>query len=188
MWQNRGVNVRRTPLEGPLVVEPSVHPDERGAFWERYRRARYAEHGIDADFGQDNASFSRAGVVRGLHFQSPNPQAKLVEAVVGEILDVVVDLRRGSPTFGRWHGERLSADSRRQLWVPVGFAHGFQVLSPEGALVAYKVAGPYDPSAERTLLWDDPDLGIDWPRQSAVLSPKDRAGTRLRDLPDEAFF
>ena len=182
------MNVRRTPLEGVLVIEPTIFPDSRGYFLERFRRSRYAEHGIEGDFVQDNASFSAMGVIRGMHFQNPDAQSKLVEALTGAIFDVVVDLRKGSPTFGRWHGVTLTGESRNQLWVPAGFAHGFQVLSPEGALVAYKVSGAYSPQAERCLLWDDPEVGIAWPLPEGEISPKDAAGKRLRDLPAETLL
>lgn len=182
------MNIRRTPLDGVLLVEPTIYADSRGYFLERFRRSRYAEHGIEGDFLQDNASFSKHGVVRGLHFQNPDPQSKLVEALTGAIFDVAVDLRRDSPTFGRWHGETLTSEKRNQLWVPAGFAHGFQVLSPEGALVGYKVSGAYNPQAEHCLSWDDPDVGIAWPLPEGEISPKDAAGKRLRDLPAKALW
>ena len=170
-----------TPLPGMLVLEPRVFEDDRGHFFEVWNRRRYEDVGIHGEFVQDNVSRSRRGVLRGLHFQNPTPQGKLVQALEGEVWDVGVDLRPDSPTFGRSFGCTVSAANRRQLWIPPGFAHGFLVLSDE-ALVAYKCTAYYDPAAERTLLWNDPDLAIDWPAEPAIISAKDRAGARLKEL------
>ena len=176
------MTVHETSLPGVRVVEPRVFGDARGFFLERYHAARYAEAGIDADFVQDNHSRSRRGTLRGLHFQRRHPQGKLVEAARGRIWDVVVDLRPGSPTFGRWEGVELSDETHRQLWVPPGFAHGFCVLSDE-ADVLYKCTGVYRPDDEGGVRWDDPGLGIDWPLDDApLLSDKDRALPTLAEI------
>jgi len=172
------MNVTPTGLEGLLIVSPVVRQDERGYFLETWTHSRYAAHGMPMDMGQDNLSWSRRGVLRGLHYQFPRAQAKLVSVAVGEIFDVAVDIRVGSPTFGRWRGVWLSAENHRQLYVPEGFAHGFCVLS-EGALVSYKCSREYDPAGEGAILWSDPDLGIDWPIAAPLLSPKDAAALPL---------
>jgi len=181
------MNVVPCELEGVLLVEPRVYGDARGYFLETWHERRYREAGIPGPFVQDNLSFSRRGAVRGLHFQNPSAQAKLVYVLEGEVFDVAVDLRRRSPTFGRWFGIRLSAENKRQLYIPVGFAHGFAVLS-ETALFAYKCTEFYAPEHEATLLWNDPDLAIPWPVEQPVLSEKDQRGRRLRDLPPEKLF
>jgi dTDP-4-dehydrorhamnose 3,5-epimerase len=171
------VRVRPTELAGVLLLEPEVFRDERGFFVETYSAARFATLGLPTNFVQDNHSRSRQGVLRGLHYQIHHPQGKLVRVVRGEIFDVTVDLRRGSPTFGRWAGVHLSDANQRQLWVPPGFAHGFYTLS-ELADMIYKVTEIYDPLSERTLLWNDPHLGIKWPLvdgRPPLLSPKDAA-------------
>ena len=176
---------RPTALAGVLLVEPEVHGDARGHFFEAFnRRALEAAAGRAVDFVQDNQSLSARGVLRGLHYQLPHPQGKLVRALRGEIFDVAVDLRRGSPTFGRWAGERLSGANRRQLWIPEGFAHGFLVLSDE-AEVLYKVTGYWHAEAERCIRWDDPDLAVAWPLagEAPRLSGKDAAGQRLAEAP-----
>jgi dTDP-4-dehydrorhamnose 3,5-epimerase len=170
-----------TSLAGVLVIEPAVFGDARGAFFESWnRRAFSAIVGRDVDFVQDNHSISGRGVLRGLHYQlDPRAQGKLVRVVAGEVFDVAVDLRRSSPTFGRWTGERLSASNRRMMWIPEGFAHGFLVLS-ETAEFLYKTSDYYAPDQERTLLWNDPAVGVEWPLKGApVLKPKDAAGTPL---------
>ena len=172
---------RPTAIADVVLLVPAVFEDERGYFMETYRADRFREAGIDHPFVQDNHSRSIRGTLRGLHYQLTLPQGKLVRAVTGEIFDVAVDLRRGSATFGRWVGERLSAESRRQLWIPPGFAHGFYVTS-ERADVIYKVTDFYSPDAERTLLWNDPAVGIDWPLvdgAAPVLSEKDARGKPL---------
>jgi dTDP-4-dehydrorhamnose 3,5-epimerase len=175
------VRVIETALPGVLIVEPTVHRDERGFFMETYHARRYAEHGIDAAFVQDNHSRSARGTLRGLHWQEEMPQAKLVRAVAGEIYDVAVDIRPDSPTFGRWVGTTLSAENFWQMYVPIGFAHGFCVLS-EVAEVEYKCTAFYEPECERGLLWNDPDVGIAWPIDNPVLSERDKRHPRLRDL------
>jgi dTDP-4-dehydrorhamnose 3,5-epimerase len=182
------MNVIETALPGVLIVEPRIAGDERGFFMESFQQRRYAEAGIQGSFVQDNVSFSRYGVLRGLHFQHPHAQGKLVQALAGEVFDVAVDIRRGSPSFGRWFGVALTAENARQLWVPPGFAHGFCVTS-ETALVAYKCTDYYDASAEHSLVWDDPAIGIEWPVRRPLLSEKDAEAARLSDtkrlrLPD----
>jgi dTDP-4-dehydrorhamnose 3,5-epimerase len=175
------VLIRPTALPEILLVEPKVHPDERGFFMESFNRAAFAKAvGRDVEFVQDNHSLSVKGVLRGLHFQlPPNAQGKLIRAVVGEIFDVAVDIRRGSPTFGRWVGERLSAENRRQLWIPAGFAHGFLTLS-DTAEVLYKASAYYAPASERSLAWNDPAVAIEWPgERPPILSAKDAAAPAL---------
>jgi dTDP-4-dehydrorhamnose 3,5-epimerase len=171
------------PAEIPdiVIVEPKVFGDERGFFMETYREELFAQAGIRARFVQDNHSGSRQGVLRGLHYQIKQPQGKLVRVIVGEVFDVAVDLRRSSPTFGRWLGVHLSAQNRRQVWVPPGFAHGFYVLS-DWAELFYKTTDYYAPQWERTLLWNDPSVGIDWPLLPGMppaLSQKDLHGSTL---------
>jgi dTDP-4-dehydrorhamnose 3,5-epimerase len=178
------MNVIETPIPGVLIIEPKVFGDERGFFLETWNQARYREAGIAETFVQDNLSFSRRGVLRGLHFQNPHPQGKLVHVLQGEVFDVAVDIRIGSPTFGQAVAEVLSADNKRQLYVPPGFAHGFCVTS-DTALFAYKCTDLYHPESEGSILWNDPDLGIAWPVTEPELSAKDRAGTHLADLPRE---
>jgi dTDP-4-dehydrorhamnose 3,5-epimerase len=176
------VKLARTELPGVLLLEPAVAGDARGSFMETYRAERYRELGLSDLSAQDNLSHSRRGVLRGLHLQNPHAQAKLCQVLVGEIYDVVVDLRRGSPAFGRWQGFRLSADQPQQLYVPEGVAHGFCVVSEE-ALFYYKCSERYEPSAELVLRWDDPELAIDWPVAEPLLSARDAAGALLRELP-----
>lgn len=166
------------------IIEPEVFEDERGFFLEIWRHERYAAAGIDLPFVQDNHSRSAPGVLRGLHFQHPEPQAKLVHVIRGEILDVIVDVRIGSPRFGRWASVRLSAGDPRQVFVPEGFAHGFAALG-DGADVLYKCSAPYRPEHERVLAWNDPALGIEWSLDDPVLSPRDADGRRLAELRDE---
>ncbi len=172
-----------TALPDVILVEPTVHGDARGFFLESYHREKYRQGGISVTFVQDNHSKSRRGTLRGLHAQRGRPQGKLVRAVEGEIFDVAVDVRRGSPTFGHWVGEVLSAESFRQLYVPPGFVHGFCVLS-DAAQVEYKCTDFYDPSDELGVLWNDPDIAVDWPISDPLLSEKDRAAPRLRDVDD----
>jgi dTDP-4-dehydrorhamnose 3,5-epimerase len=176
------VNVVKTELPGVLLLEPKRFGDDRGFFMEMFHAKRYAELGITGPFVQDNFSRSAKGILRGLHFQEPNAQGKLVQVVAGAVYDVAVDVRRGSPTFGKFVGVELSADNRRQLWVPAGFAHGFCVLS-ESADFHYKCTDFYSPTTERGIAWNDPDLGIPWPVSSPLLSPKDAAAPRLKDAP-----
>lgn len=165
-----------------LLVEPQVFGDARGFFLETYSARRYAAAGIPPAFVQDNVSRSRRGVLRGLHYQEPDAQGKLVSALEGAVWDVAVDVRVGSPTFGRWAGAELSAANKQQLWVPPGFAHGFVVLSDE-ALFAYKCTAYYRPEYERVVRWDDPAIGIAWPEMGArTLSPKDAGAPTLAEL------
>ncbi|MEW6611395.1 MAG: dTDP-4-dehydrorhamnose 3,5-epimerase [Pseudomonadota bacterium] len=172
-----------TAIPDVILVQPDVFGDHRGFFMETWHARKFAEGGIDAAFVQDNHSRSAQGILRGLHYQVRQPQGKLVRVVAGEVFDVAVDLRRGSPTFGHWVGELLSADNKHQLWVPPGFAHGFYVTS-DTAEVVYKCSDFYAPEHERSLRWDDPDLNIDWPLvngQPPVLSAKDAAGALLKE-------
>jgi dTDP-4-dehydrorhamnose 3,5-epimerase len=170
-----------TSLPGVLIVEPRVFGDERGFFLESHNERAFAELGIEARFVQDNHSSSRRNVLRGLHYQIQQPQGKLVRAIEGEILDVAVDVRRSSPTFGGREAVLLSSENKRMLWIPPGFAHGFYVLS-EKAQVLYKATDYYAPEHERTLVWNDPDLKIDWKvNGEPIVSTKDRRGSLLRD-------
>lgn len=170
-----------TQLDGLVLIEPDLHGDARGFFLETYEQDRYRSLGIDIAFVQDNHSRSRHGTLRGLHFQTDPGQAKLVRCARGAIRDVVVDIRPGSPTFGRHDAFELDDVLHRQLFVPVGFAHGFVVLSDE-ADVTYKVSSPYDPSTEAGIAWDDPALGIDWGVAQPTISSRDRSNPRLEDL------
>ena len=170
-----------TSLPGVVILEPRVFSDERGFFLESYNERALAELGIQERFVQDNHSSSWRNVVRGLHYQIKQPQGKLVRAVEGEILDVAVDLRRSSPTFGGWESVRLSGENKRMLWIPARFAHGFRVIS-EKAQVLYKATDYYAPEHERTLAWNDPDLKIEWDVEGEpVVSAKDRRGVAFRD-------
>jgi dTDP-4-dehydrorhamnose 3,5-epimerase len=175
------VRVIPTTLPGVLIIESQVHYDERGFFLETYHAQKYAALGIADTFVQDNHSKSVQGAVRGLHLQVGRPQAKLVRVIEGEIYDVAVDVRRGSPTFGRWTAVSLSAENFRQCFVPAGFAHGFAVLSPT-AQVEYKCTDVYDPKSEAGILWNDPDLAISWPVERPVVSDRDRRNPRLADV------
>lgn len=163
------------------LFEPDIMEDTRGFFMETFQAERYREAGVAGTFIQDNLSRSSKGVLRGLHFQYPNPQGKLVSVLEGEVFDVAVDLRQGSPDFGRWAGVLLSGYNRRQLWVPEGFAHGFCVVSPT-ALLSYKCTAYYSPCNEHTLRWDDPMIGVQWPQTAVTLSAKDRVGVLLADM------
>jgi dTDP-4-dehydrorhamnose 3,5-epimerase len=168
-------------LPDVLLLEPRVFGDSRGFFFESWNERQFERAGLRARFVQDNHSRSGKGVLRGLHYQTRQPQGKLIRVVAGEIFDVTVDIRRSSPAFSRWEGVRLSAESHQLLWVPIGFAHGFCVLS-EFAEVLYKATDFYAPEHERCILWNDPQLRIDWPLTGApTLSAKDAAGVRLRD-------
>ncbi len=176
------MNFLPTALPEVIIVEPRLFGDDRGFFMETYHRAKFHAGGITADFVQDNHSGSRGGILRGLHYQIRQAQGKLVRVVVGKVFDVAVDIRRSSPTFGRWVGAELSADNKRQLWIPEGFAHGFYVLS-EWAEVVYKATNLYAPEWDRSIRWDDPDIGINWPLvdgQPPLLSQKDAAAPFLR--------
>ena len=166
-----------------LIITPQVYGDERGYFMETYRLELFTKAGIPYTFVQDNHSRSKCGTLRGLHYQINQPQGKLIRAVLGEVYDVAVDMRRKSPTFGKWVGMVLSASNRLQLWVPPGFAHGFYVLS-EWAEIVYKATDYYAPEWERTLHWNDPEVAISWPilkDQELLVSPKDRIGKLLKE-------
>ena len=176
------MKVEATAIPGVIIIEPRAFPDERGVFFETWSQARYAHAGVLEAFVQDNLSRSFRGVLRGLHYQHPNAQGKLLSVLEGEIFDVALDIRRGSPTFRQWVGTTLSAENRRQLYVPAGFAHGFQVLSAN-ATVLYKCTEYYDPTAELSVCWSDDELAIPWPLPP-ILSDKDRDAPRLRDIPD----
>ena len=183
------MQVPELDIPGVMLVEPDVFRDDRGFLFESYNKAKLAAQGIADDFVQDNQSWSaKRGTVRGLHFQAPpHAQGKLVRTLGGSVIDVAVDIRTGSPTYGRHVAVELSAANKRQLWVPPGFAHGFCTLEDD-CTVAYKLTAPHALAAERGLLWNDPELAIAWPvaTEDAVLSPKDRDAPRLRDL--EAYF
>ncbi len=177
--------MRVIPVDLPeiVLIEPRIFEDRRGYFLETYQAQRYSDHGIDANFVQDNLSFSHRGVVRGLHYQLQKPQGKLVMVLQGEVIDLVVDIRLGSPNFGKWSKNTLSADNHRQLYVPPGFAHGFMVTS-ETATVLYKVTDYYNPGDEYGIIWHDVNLGLDWPLAEAILSDKDEKFPRLKDVPE----
>lgn len=177
------MNVVECAIPGPLIIEPKVFGDDRGFFMESWNTATFRAAGLDFHFVQDNHSRSSRGVLRGMHFQNPEPQGKLVRVVSGAVFDVVVDLRRSSPHFGRWVGVELSAANKRMFWVPEGFAHGFLTLA-DGTDFLYKCTSRYAPEHEQSLAWDDPDVGIVWPLGDIVpqLSAKDAAGTRLADV------
>ena len=176
------LRVSPTAIPEVLAIDPVVFGDPRGYFLEVWQQERYASVGLPREFVQDNVSRSAGGILRGLHLQHPFGQGKLVHVLEGEIFDVAVDVRIGSPTFGRWVGEVLSGDNHRQLYVPPGFAHGFCVTSPH-ALVSYKVTELYHPETELTIAWNDPALGIQWPVSTPSLSAKDASAPRLHDLP-----
>lgn len=179
--------VPSTILPGVIVIEPDIHQDGRGFFLETYHAERYREHGITGPFVQDNHSRSIGGTLRGLHMQLRRPQGKLIRVIEGEIFDVAVDVRRGSPTFGRWDGVHLSAANFKQAFIPPGFAHGFCVVSPV-AQVEYKCTDLYDPASELGIAWNDPVIGIAWPISEPLLSPRDSRHPTLdavkRQLPD----
>ena len=176
------MHIHETDLPGLLILEPKVFSDSRGFFFESYHKERYREAGLRAEFVQDNLSRSSFGTIRGMHYQRHHPQGKLVQVVRGTVFDVAVDIRRSSPTFGRWQAVELSEDNHRQLYVPPGFAHGFCVTSPEGADFFYKCTDFYDPADERTLLYRDPAVGIVWPDVGTpIVSPKDELGVPLAD-------
>lgn len=178
------MKVIETALPGALILEPQVFGDARGFFYESYNKAKWQEAGIDADFVQSNVSRSARGVLRGLHYQWPNPQGKLVSVLEGEVYDVAVDIRRGSPTFGQSIGVMLTADNHRHFWVPEGFAHGFCVLS-EFATFTYQCTALYDAKADAGIRWSDADLGIDWPLSAPLLSDKDGKTPLLKDVAPE---
>jgi dTDP-4-dehydrorhamnose 3,5-epimerase len=175
------MRVAEMSLPGVLLIEPQAYGDARGFFYETYRSERYSKLGIGGRFVQDNVSYSEHGVLRGLHLQHPRAQGKLVFVLQGEVFDVAVDVRVGSPTFGQWTAAVLSAENRSQLYIPEGFAHGFCVTGPS-ALFAYKCTEPYVPENEAVFAWNDPDIGIEWPIDHPRLSAKDGTAPNLRDF------
>jgi len=181
------MKIQTCQLAGLLIIEPKVFGDARGFFLETWNQREYRHDGLPAEFVQDNLSLSRRGTLRGLHFQNPRPQGKLLQVLQGEVFDVAVDIRRASATFGRWYGLVLSGENKLQFYVPPGFAHGFAVLS-DTALVHYKCTDFYSPKDETGLRWDDPDLAIQWPLSQPLLSPRDAQAPRLRELPPERLF
>ena len=178
------MNIIETDIEGVLIIEPRVFGDERGFFMETWNEGAFKEAGLDLTFVQDNHSRSQKGVLRGLHFQNPGPQGKLVRVTNGAVFDVAVDLREGSPTFGKWAGVELSAENKRMFWVPEGLAHGFLTLADDTDFL-YKCTAPYAPGSEHTLAWNDPGVGIDWPvaNLDPIISEKDAKGLSLSDVP-----
>jgi dTDP-4-dehydrorhamnose 3,5-epimerase len=174
------MKVRTTTLPGVLIIEPQIYQDQRGLFFESYQAERYREAGLSAPFVQDNCSHSAKGVLRGLHYQLLHPQSKLVSVAAGEVFDVCLDIRRGSPTFGQWFSQTLSAHNHWQMFIPAGFAHGFCVTS-EAAIFTYKCTNFYAPGDEYSIRWNDPALGIDWPIDSPLLSDKDALAPSLQD-------
>ncbi|MBC1240797.1 dTDP-4-dehydrorhamnose 3,5-epimerase [Nostoc sp. 2RC] len=175
------MSITHTKILEVMQIEPKVFADDRGFFFEAYNQQKFTqETGVSANFVQDNHSFSKQNVLRGLHYQIQQPQGKLVRVIAGTIFDVAVDIRKSSPTFGKWVGYELSAENKRLLWIPIGFAHGFLVLS-ETAEVLYKTTDYYAPQGDRTILWNDPDIAIDWPLSAPpILSAKDEAGKSLK--------
>ena len=181
LLSSRALNISETSLPGVLLIEPKVFSDDRGFFMETYRAGMFRPLGSgDPVFVQDNHSRSARGVLRGLHYQEPNAQGKLVRCTRGAIFDVAVDIRRGSPSFGRWFGLELSDANKRMLWIPPGFAHGFCALEDESDLV-YKCTSLYDAASDRSIVWNDPAIGIEWPISEPVLSAKDANAPRLAD-------
>jgi dTDP-4-dehydrorhamnose 3,5-epimerase len=181
------MDVKNLDISGLLLFTPKTFGDNRGWFGELYNSQKYREFGLDADFVQDNMSYSKKGVLRGLHYQKPNTQGKLVFVLSGAVWDVAVDLRIDSPTFGKWHGETLTCENRRQFYVPAGFAHGFVVLSDDAHFM-YKCTDYWNRDAERCLRWNDPDVGIEWPVSEAILKDSDANAPLLRDIPQEYLF
>ncbi|MCT2398400.1 dTDP-4-dehydrorhamnose 3,5-epimerase [Novosphingobium mangrovi (ex Huang et al. 2023)] len=177
------MHIQSCAIPGPLVIEPRVFGDARGFFMESWNAAVFKEAGLDLTFVQDNHSHSQKGVLRGLHFQNPGPQGKLLRVVRGAVFDVAVDLRRSSPHFGQWVGVELSAENKRLFWVPEGFAHGFLTLEDDTDFL-YKCTAPYAPEHEQSLAWDDPDVGIEWPLDGVqpLLSQKDSVGLALTQI------
>ena len=174
-------NVEKSDLGGVLLIQPAIHSDSRGRFFESYQKERYREIGIEEEFVQDNQSVSQKNTIRGLHYRAPLEQAKLVRVIRGEVFDVVVDIRKESPTFGQWRGYTLSDSNYLQVYIPVGFAHGFCVLS-ETAEFLYKVSEYYSAENEKGIMWNDPDIGIKWPTSNPVLSEKDKTNPALKDI------
>ncbi len=178
------MKVIQSSLPGVCIIEPQVFGDHRGFFMESYQRQRYQELGIDATFVQDNVSFSVQNTLRGLHYQHPRGQAKLIQVLDGEIYDVAVDIRKGSPTYGQWFGVTISAKDKRQVYIPEGFAHGFCVLS-KTALFSYKCSEYYLPEDEGGVLWNDPHIGIQWPIKTPILSDRDSNFTGLTEISED---
>lgn len=177
------MNLIKTKIEGLVIIEPQIFGDDRGYFLESFQKERYANHGVNANFIQDNEAFSKYGVIRGLHYQlAPYAQAKLVRVIKGAVLDVAVDLRKGSPTFGQWEAVELNETNKKQLYVPKGFAHGYSVISNE-AIFAYKCDNIYHPESERGINLNDVSLGIDWkiPEKQQVISTKDKVAPEFKD-------
>jgi dTDP-4-dehydrorhamnose 3,5-epimerase len=181
------MNIITTELPGLVVLEPKRFRDDRGFFFESFNEASYAKAGIPSRFVQDNISYSKPGVLRGLHYQLPNPQGKLCSVLRGEVFDVAVDIRKGSPSFGKWIGVTLSFENGHQIYVPPGFAHGFLVTG-DCAVFHYKCTAFYDPKSEGSIAWNDPAINIDWPRTDISLSSKDAAAPRLDELPESRLF
>jgi dTDP-4-dehydrorhamnose 3,5-epimerase len=179
--------IKEAKLDGVLVIEPKIYEDIRGFFLESFNNKRYSEIGIKKEFVQDNLSLSYKNVLRGLHFQNPTAQAKLVSVIKGEVFDVIVDIRKGSPTFGAWEGFILSEKNKRQVYIPEGFAHGFVVLDDE-AYFYYKCSEYYSPNNEHCIRWDDPDLGINWKVESPIILDKDLNGMFLKDFTNGEIF
>ena len=180
------MNVIETKLPGVIILEPDVFKDDRGFFLETWNQSRYEKAGIRETFVQDNAAFSQKGILRGLHFQHPRSQGKLVQVLSGEVLDVAVDIRVGSPAFGQWIGVVLSGENHKQMYIPPGFAHGYCVTS-ETALFSYKCTDFYSPNTEHGIIWNDPDLNIEWAIENPLISPKDAAYASLKDLPPDTL-
>ena len=180
------MNIKETKLTGVLILEPKVFSDDRGYFLETWNNTRYEQAGIPGPFVQDNISFSKKGILRGLHFQYPQSQGKLIQVLSGEVVDIVVDIRAGSPTYGQWIGEILSESNHRQIYVPQGFAHGYCVTS-EAALFSYKCTDFYNPATEHGIIWNDPDIEIEWPTSQPELSAKDAVYPRHKDLRPESL-
>jgi len=181
------MNVIPGQLQGLLVIEPKVFGDARGMFMETWNLRKYQDIGIGVPFVQDNISVSRRGALRGLHFQNPNPQGKLVSVLQGEVLDLVVDIRLRSATLGKWEAVHLSSENKRQFYIPPGFAHGFLVLS-ETAMFHYKCTEFYSPKDEMTVRWNDPEIGIQWPIEDPIVSEKDAKGLYLKEVPRDRLF
>jgi len=181
------MNIIPTKLAGVVIVEPKVFGDKRGFFMETWNQETYKKAGLPYNFVQDNLSFSTKGVLRGLHFQNPYGQGKLLYVLQGEVFDVAVDIRVGSPTFGQWVGVTLTSENKRQLYIPEGFAHGFCVIS-ETVLFAYKCTNTYHPETDGGILWNDPDIGIEWPITSPILSDKDTSHPTLANVARERLY
>ena len=176
------IKVTKTDIDGLIIIEPTVHGDNRGYFMETYNENDMKEAGVDVRFVQDNQSMSKKGVLRGLHFQKQFPQGKLVRVIRGAVFDVALDLRKDSPTFGKWHGVELSAENKKQFYLPPGFAHGFLVLSDE-AEFCYKATDFYHPNDEGGIAWNDPEIGVEWPEiDEILLSEKDKVNMTLKEF------